>query len=459
VRRRLTAILAADAVGYSRMMGKDEEDTIRVLGAHRAVIDGIIEFHEGRIVGTAGDSVLAEFASSVEAVRCAVEIQEALKTRNDALPEQRQLFFRIGVNLGDVMVKGEDLLGDGVNVAARLESIAEPGGICISSSVYDQIAGKLTLGFVDAGEQALKNISKPVHVYRVAGTRATEPVARPRWRRMGTAAALAGFVAAVIAAGVVWQAGWLAPGAGGREQASTAGAADAEAKRAEEERRAAEERARVEAELAQARAETQAAKRGAEIEAAAAAEAKRALDAQRTAEAKARAEAELARARAEVEAIKRQAQTELAAATKARQEAETKAATETKVAAVVQSASAPASASVAALRFDGQWTVTRSCEAFKDRPAVVHRFSATVSKGEFLLERGQRGQPGYQNLRGKPAEDGSLVLTGIFTPRIPRYPGQEAPAYFEGRFDGERFTLKGMYGKRGCSLVIARAGA
>ncbi|HEY5720353.1 MAG TPA: adenylate/guanylate cyclase domain-containing protein, partial [Gammaproteobacteria bacterium] len=167
LKRRLVTILAADAVGYSRMMSADEEDTLRVLGAHRAVIDGIIAFHEGRIVNTAGDSVLAEFASPVQAVRCAVEMQDALKTRNDALPEARRMLFRVGINLGDVMVKGDDLLGDGVNVAARLEGIAEPGGICISSSVYDQISGKLDLRLDDIGEQALKNISRPIRTYRI----------------------------------------------------------------------------------------------------------------------------------------------------------------------------------------------------------------------------------------------------------------------------------------------------
>jgi class 3 adenylate cyclase len=172
IKRRLTCILAADAVGYSKQMGQDEEGTIRVLSAHRAVIDGIITFHQGRIVSTAGDSVLAEFSSAVEAVRCAVEIQDALKTRNDSLEEHRQMHFRVGVNLGDVVVKNEDLLGDGVNVAARLESMAEPGGICISSSVYDQITGKLDLGFQDIGEQNLKNISRPIRVYRVSGTAA-----------------------------------------------------------------------------------------------------------------------------------------------------------------------------------------------------------------------------------------------------------------------------------------------
>ena len=170
VKRRLAAILAADAVGYSRMMGANEEGTLRVLRAHRAVIDGIIAFHNGRIVNTAGDSVLAEFESAVEAVRCAVEIQDALKTRNDALPEAERMLFRIGVNLGDVMVSGENLHGDGVNVAARLESAAEPGGVFIASSVYDQIAGKLNLTFVDIGSRELKNIARPIHVYKLSGT-------------------------------------------------------------------------------------------------------------------------------------------------------------------------------------------------------------------------------------------------------------------------------------------------
>ena len=155
VKRKLAAILAADAVGYSRAMAADEEGTMKVLAAHRAVIDGIIQFHEGQIFNTAGDSVLAEFASPTQAVRCAVEIQDALKTRNDSLPEDKRMQFRIGVNLGDVMVKGEDLLGDGVNVAARLESIAEPRGIDVASSLYHQIAGKHDLGFSDLGEQSL----------------------------------------------------------------------------------------------------------------------------------------------------------------------------------------------------------------------------------------------------------------------------------------------------------------
>jgi len=213
VKRRLSCILAADAVGYSSQMGRDEEGTVRVLSAHRAVIDGIIVFHDGRIVSTAGDSVLAEFASVVEAVRCAVEMQEAIKTRNDSLEAHRRMLFRVGINLGDVVVKDNNVLGDGVNVAARLETLAEPGGICVSSSVYDQITGKLDLGFLDIGQQVLKNISRPIHVYRVAGgskpAHPTTRAARPRARvatYIGVAGAIGGIV---IAALVALQAGWL----------------------------------------------------------------------------------------------------------------------------------------------------------------------------------------------------------------------------------------------------------
>ena len=200
VKRRLTCILAADAVGYSGQMGQDEEGTVRVLSAHRAVIDGIIAFHNGRILSTAGDSVLAEFSSVVEAVRCAVEIQDALRTRNDALPEHRRMLFRIGVNLGDVIVKNEDLLGDGVNVAARLEGIAEPGGICISSSVYDQITGKLDLGFLDLGEQSLKNITRPIRVFRVSGAGA---LARPAPPAASAPPQRKSFPTALVAAGAL----------------------------------------------------------------------------------------------------------------------------------------------------------------------------------------------------------------------------------------------------------------
>jgi class 3 adenylate cyclase len=153
----------ADVYGYSRLMGEDEAATIRTLSACRKIIDALIEDH-WRFVNSAGDSVLAEFTSVVEAVNCAVGIQVALKTENEALPLNRRMEFRIGVNSGDVMVEGEQIYGDGVNVAARLESLADPGGICISGTVYEQVRDKLALSYEDRGEQSVKNIARPVHV-------------------------------------------------------------------------------------------------------------------------------------------------------------------------------------------------------------------------------------------------------------------------------------------------------
>jgi adenylate cyclase len=165
--RKLTAILATDVKGYSRLMGEDEVGTLRTLTAYRKIIDTLIEQHRGRIVGTAGDSVLAEFASVVDAVQCAVVIQTTLKAENTNLPSERKMEFRIGINLGDVMVEGEQIYGDGVNIAARLESLADPGGICISGTVHEHIKNKLALQYEDLGEQTVKNIAEPVRVLRV----------------------------------------------------------------------------------------------------------------------------------------------------------------------------------------------------------------------------------------------------------------------------------------------------
>ncbi len=167
VQRRLAAILAADVVGYSRLMDVDEETTLRTLRAYRQIIDGLVTGRSGRVFGSAGDSVIAEFTSPVEAVRCAVEIQQNLEESNADQPEDSLMRFRIGINLGDVMVDGDDLLGDGVNVASRLEGLADTGGICISGTVYDQVAGKISQAFESMGEQALKNIEEPVRAYRV----------------------------------------------------------------------------------------------------------------------------------------------------------------------------------------------------------------------------------------------------------------------------------------------------
>jgi adenylate cyclase len=166
VQRRLAAILAADVAGYSRLMGADEEATLRTLKGHLEIIDGLIVRHEGRVFGTAGDSVMAEFGSAVEAVRAAIAIQEEIKARNVQLSDTG-MTFRIGVNLGDVMVEGDNLYGDGVNVAARIEGLCTPGEVYVSEIVQGQVEGKLSLGFDDEGEHEVKNIVKPVRVYRV----------------------------------------------------------------------------------------------------------------------------------------------------------------------------------------------------------------------------------------------------------------------------------------------------
>src|SRR5262245_36762068 len=173
VERKLAAILAADVQGYSRLMGEDEVGTLRLLTAYRAVTDDLIQHHRGRIVGTAGDSLLAEFASAVDAMQCALDIQQALKTKNADLPSERRMEFRIGINVGDVIVEGPQIYGDGVNIAARLEALAEGGGICLSGTVYDQVENKLALGYEYLGEQTVKNIAKPVRVYRVVKPGAT----------------------------------------------------------------------------------------------------------------------------------------------------------------------------------------------------------------------------------------------------------------------------------------------
>src|SRR5262245_32013573 len=166
VQRRLTAILAADVAGYSRLMGLDEARTARTLHEHRAAVDPIVAHHGGRIVKTTGDGVLMEFPSIVAAVDCAVAVQKLMRERNRDVPEERRMLFRIGINLGDVLIDGDDILGDGVNIAARLEGIAEPGGICVSDDVYHQVSGKLDVSFEDMGNQQLKNIARPVHAYR-----------------------------------------------------------------------------------------------------------------------------------------------------------------------------------------------------------------------------------------------------------------------------------------------------
>jgi adenylate cyclase len=167
VERKLAAIFAADVEGYSRLMGQDEVGTLRTLTAYRVIIDRLIASHRGRIFNTAGDSILADFASAVDAVQCAVEMQEAIAKENTDRPEGEKMRFRIGLHVGDIIVQRDNLFGDAVNVAARLEALAEPGGICVSGVVRDHIGTKLGLGFVDLGPQQVKNITQPIRAYHV----------------------------------------------------------------------------------------------------------------------------------------------------------------------------------------------------------------------------------------------------------------------------------------------------
>jgi adenylate cyclase len=165
--RKLTAILCADVHSYSRLMEDNEEATFRTLASHRRLIGSLIEQHHGRFVNSAGDSVLAEFSSVVNAVQCGIGMQAALEAENANLASARRMQFRIGINLGDIIVDDEQIYGDGVNVAARLESLAKPGGICISGKVQEEVRGKLLLGYADLGLQRVKNIAEPVRVWRV----------------------------------------------------------------------------------------------------------------------------------------------------------------------------------------------------------------------------------------------------------------------------------------------------
>lgn len=207
VKRKLSAIFSADAEGYSRLMGEDEVSTIRTLESYRKVMVDLIDQFRGRVVDSPGDNLLAEFGSVVDAVQCAVEIHEVLKAKNEELAEDRRMRFRIGVNLGDVIEEGDRIYGDGVNIAARLESIADPGGICISGSAHEQIKNKLALGYEYIGEHSVKNIAEPLKVYRVpVEPKAVTPKdgkdkkAKPnKWQW----AALCAVVALVLLAGAV----------------------------------------------------------------------------------------------------------------------------------------------------------------------------------------------------------------------------------------------------------------
>ena len=463
IKRRLTAILAADAVGFSRQMGENEEGTLQVLAAQRAIIDRLIVAHEGRIFGTAGDSVLAEFASSVEAVRCAVEIQEALQTRNESAPESQRLEFRIGINLGDVMVDGADILGDGVNVAARLESIADPGGICISSSVYDQIMGKLSLGFVDLGEQSLKNITRPIRVYRFdrsgekLGADRHTPPSRKVWLSIGGIALLVFFAAGA------WQAGLFKRRAGPvsappphiTERAPSVRPPEVPSEETKLKLQIAEaERAKAEAELARSRTDAELAKQRA---------------ASLRAERKDAAPASPSRV-ATAEPTKSPATTPppsspapatgpipgLQAVPPVSPPAAQPAPPSTAPAAVPSTAAPLAQTPSMAPSFTDfdRGVALRTCEAFEDLPAFSDAIPVRVLNGAIVVEQGTPGKPGYLLISGRPSPNGHLALSGIIVAAALRYRGQQAKARYEGPYRDGRYELNGFHGTRRCTMTI-----
>jgi len=203
-KRKLTAILSADVQGYSRLMGDNELATVQTLTSYKETMRKLIKHYRGRVVDSTGDNLLAEFVSVVDAVQCAVEVQQILNSKNESLPENRSMFFRIGINLGDVIEEDDRIFGDGVNIAARVESLSEGGGVCISGSAYEQIENKLALGYQYMGEHAVKNITKPIKVYKVpmGPVEAKKKVSVRGWGKVAIAAVVILILAGV--AGIIW---------------------------------------------------------------------------------------------------------------------------------------------------------------------------------------------------------------------------------------------------------------
>jgi class 3 adenylate cyclase len=443
IKRKLAAILSADVAGYSRLMGADEEGTLRLLAAHRAIVDSIIGLHDGRVVNTAGDSVLAEFTSPVEAVRAASEIQDALRTRNESLPEGSRMVFRIGVHLGDVMIKGDDLLGDGVNVAARLQAMAEPGGICISGSIFDQIEGKLSLHFQDIGEQTLKNIARPVRALVLRGSvpavaPSPAPAARRRPRR-GLRVALV--AAALVALGGGAYVGGIVPGAGSSDARREAAAWEAVRNTADlaalegylavhpDGAHSGEVRVRIAGLLASARQTAEAERARAEADLAR-------LKAGQAEAARVKAEAEAARVKAEAEAAK------------ARAEAERTKAEEERVAAARTTVPVVARES----RFDGLWVGELTCPEWRGRPAVRQAQRVVVRNGEMTLEIGLPGRPRSLRSSGKVRDDDSIELRAAAVGPA----GRPFEHVFKGRFARDGFTAQAEPPARPCSCQLVR---
>jgi len=404
IERRVATILHADIAGYSRLMGENEERTVRVFREHREVFESLVKMHRGRIFNTAGDALLAEFPSSVEAVRCATEIQAALHTRNEHLSPKERLQFRIGINLGDVIVQGGDLLGDGVNVAARVQTAAEPGGISISGSVYDQIQNKLSLNFQPLGEKTFKNIQQAVRTYSIVFPDSARTASRGPWRLAGVGIAGVLVITAACYAGYQEYSRQQAAEATRQAAVETARKAEEEKRRAEltARRQAAEEEARKRAETANREAMLLAQRQAAEEAA------------RKAAEAVKREAAALAQRQAAEEAAARKAVDERRRLEEERRAvaAERKAAEARANATQAPSIMAAARSGTDVARFDGTY-LGRICNHFRynpDDPKNIHcwRVSLQVQNGKLTgsWKSGVTGEPSW--VRGTITSDGAV---------------------------------------------------
>lgn len=415
--RRLATILSADVAGYSRLMGVNEEGTVQALRGHRAVFDALLKQHHGRVFNTAGDAILAEFPSAVEAVRCATEIQSALQTRNEHLPPEQKMLFRMGINLGDVVVQEGDLLGDGVNVAARIQKIAEPGGICISGSVYDQIQNKLSLRFRPLGDQSFKNIGQPIRTFTITHDETGALPTSLRRPAARTAGVLAGVViaAAVLAGGGYWM--YRQNEARRVEQSTLAAQLETQKKAADEARqqageltrRAADAESKAERERLVAEATKREAALQAQLQSAeearrrAKAERKRVDEERQRAEAAARTDAERRAAEARAEAEKRAADAKGEAEKRASAEAEKKQRAAASVASAAPGKSGGATQPVASDgKFDGSYE-GQMCN-FPNNPE--RRLCWAVS---FKVENGAASWSWPSRVRGKFANAQLLI--------------------------------------------------
>jgi class 3 adenylate cyclase len=446
--RRLATILSCDVADYSRLMGSNEEATVQALRGHRAVFDALLKQHHGRIFNTAGDAILAEFPSAVEAVRCATEIQSALQTRNEHLPDDKKMLFRMGINLGDVVVQGGDLLGDGVNVAARIQSVASPGGICISGSVYDQIQNKLSLHFKPLGDQNFKNIAQPVRTFTI--THSEGGVLPSAMRRSSSRATS-------IAAGVL--IGLIALGAAGywfyrdsetkrAEQAAIMAQLEAQKKAADDARRAADESSKRAAE-AETKAErerlvAESTKREAQLQAqlANAEEARRRAEADRKRIDDERQKTEARAAAERQEAEKRAAEAKAAEAQRAADEQKAQQAQQAKRPSANKNAP-PNAMPAPSGKFDGSYA-GQFCN-FPNDPArrLCWQVTMKFDGGESEITWPSRIKGKFSTLHATIAASGAVKATLSGWNTVTEEP---LPGTLSGQVTDDRMELKGRWG-------------